>query len=243
KDSLSVAYWKPGTMGKDSLRIQYGIAAWDTGKIILPALDVQVLNPDSSVAFNLKSDPVTIRVRSVLADSSVNALRPLKEPVPVAEAFPFRTLITILLMGVVILAMVMIWRKRVYGSVRPVKQVPPQLPPDKVAFRKLAEAEELLERDIEIFYVQLSYLLREYIEHSFYYKTLEMTAGEIRRAAADLPIPAEEMTPILDLLERADFIKFARRGPKFEEGKADLKIAGDFIRHTVPLWKIEIPPS
>jgi hypothetical protein len=110
-----------------------------------------------------------------------------------------------------------------------------------LAFQKLVEAEALLETNIEEFYVRLSYLIREYIERSFFYKTLEMTAGEIRGIAPQLPIPMEMLSPILDVLERADFIKFARQVPSYTEGKRDLQVAGDFIRATIPLWKVDLP--
>jgi len=244
KDSLSLAYWRMGTEQGDSIRIQYGVAVWDTGKTLIPPIGIRVMNSDSSEAFHLESDPVRVNVQSVLNAAQDQSIRPLKDPVPIPKKFPLRSLGFLILLAIIIALMIMIWRKRIYGAVRPLKMVPLQLPPDKVAYQKLAEADDLLERDIRQFYVHLSYLLREYIERSFYYKTLEMTAGEIRKIAEKLPIPEEDIMPVLDVLERADFIKFARRIPHFEEGKRDLDIAADFLRRTIPLFpfgKLKFP--
>ncbi len=238
-DSLTLAYFKPSLQEGDSLTIHYGIAVWDTGEIQLPTISVKLVNPDSSVALTMNSQSMAVTISSVLNPVQDKDLQPIKAPVPLRTRIPFREIILWSIILILLIAAIYTWRKRVIKKDFNIQKQEYTLPADKVAFQRLLEVEGLLETDISTFYVKLSYLLREYLEHSFYFKTLEMTAGEIREISGDLPISPDLLAPVLTMLERADYIKFAKRVPRFEEGKADLKIAEEFVRGTIPLWKID----
>ncbi|RMF09840.1 MAG: hypothetical protein D6762_02690 [Candidatus Neomarinimicrobiota bacterium] len=225
----------------DSVRIQYSLSVWDTGEIHLPAVRLKILGPDSTELEQVASDSLPVRIQSILAQVDDPALRPPKEPVPLSRQVPWRLILSLLSMGLLLAGMIWTWRKRQQPVPVGRQTYRPKLPPDKVAFRKLGEAEEWLQKDVREFYIRLSFLLREYLENSFFYKTLEMTGTEIRRIAPVLPIPADTLDPVLDILERADGIKYARQIPRYEEGKRDLERATRFVRETIPLWKVDVP--
>jgi len=113
-----------------------------------------------------------------------------------------------------------------------------------VAEEKLKLLREKMENDLEIkdFYVEMSYILREYVEHSLFVKTLEMTTEDIRLSRDELPYSEEEINGWLDLLERADLTKYAKMLPHQRSCDDDIITAELFVRSTIPYWKqVETP--
>ena len=58
------------------------------------------------------------------------------------------------------------------------------------------------------FYVELSYLLRKYVESSIYIKTLEMTTEEIDSNQSLIPLKENLLKEWILLLKQADLIKY-----------------------------------
>lgn len=228
---------------KNEISVNYTLAVWDTGNVVLPKLPVRFLNPDSTLAFSMLSDSLILRIQSVTRQNGAQTeLRPIKAPVPVRRPFPWKS--TVLIVALVLL-LIAVW---FIGQQRRSKQIefdaPDALtlniPPDELALQRLEKAREWMERDIKEFYTHLSYLTREYVEHAFYIKTLEMTTADILRHNSLFPFSDALFEAWGKLLSVADMIKYARHTPSEKNQEHDWQWTEKFIRETVPLWKISL---
>lgn len=132
------------------------------------------------------------------------------------------------------------WRKfRTEGTLLPRK---PQLSPYDQAMldlkslksRKLWEAGREKE-----YYTELTDILRRYLDGRFGIKAMEMTSNEIMSHLADLGsgvVPRDKMRDILDM---ADFVKFAMVRPLPDDNVALFKNAEDFVESTKPVETAE----
>jgi hypothetical protein len=219
----------------------FQLVYWDTGHFVIPAYEVAVLKADSSLDYTLRTKPLPVQVVSVLEQSGARELRPVKQPVPVPIFWPWRTLGLALLLVVLLAGIVLVWRQRQKReAIKTEAPLKLKAPPDEVARQKLQalrEAQYLQRGAVKDFYVELSYLLREYVEHSFFTKTLEMTTQEIDALRDTFPFESGLMTQWLEVLKRADYTKYARGSVPMGVGEQDLTWAEEFIAKTVPYWK------
>jgi|TARA_B100000959_G_C14996803_1_gene630695 hypothetical protein len=228
---------------QDDKSIDLEFVFWDTGTFSIPALDVVFLNADLSEKLTLQTDQQNIVIVSSTDPTSAGTMKPVKDPLPVFRPVPMKMII--LFMLILISLLVMAWlswkykKERLYNPPENVLKLP-----DEVAEEKLKLLREKMENDLEIkdFYVEMSYILREYVEHSLFVKTLEMTTEDIRLSRDELPYSEEEINGWLDLLERADLTKYAKMLPHQRSCDDDIITAELFVRSTIPYWKqVETP--
>ncbi len=212
---------------------------WDTGRFTIPAIEVAILNPDSTLKMKMRTDLQNIIVVSSTDPTMAGAMKPVKDPLPVSR--PLEWKIILLISTLFLTLAIMVWLSIKYRKeklIGPPKNIKPQ--PDEIAIEKLnalrMNSKENL--DLKEFYVQISYILREYVEHSLFLKTLEMTTEDIKLLDNILPFSDEEMKAWLTLLERSDLIKYAKMMPENNIYTQDLTTAEDFIQSTIPYWKL-----
>ncbi len=222
--------------------VEMELVFWDTGRYSIPALDVRFLNADSSEKVTLQSDPQNIIILSAIDPTAVGIMKPIKDPLPVSKPLPLKMIVMITL--IILPLVIMLWLRWKYKTVHLINK-PSKIfkQPDVLALEKLVVLHEELNQNLNIkeFYVDLSYILREYVEYSIYVKTLEMTTENIRLAKKELPFSGDELTNWLALLERADLTKYARMIPKRDICENDIFVAESFVRATIPYWKQSIP--
>ncbi|MDE6559414.1 MAG: hypothetical protein K2K29_05965 [Muribaculaceae bacterium] len=93
------------------------------------------------------------------------------------------------------------------------------------------------------YYTELTEILRTYLDGRFGIQAMEMTSGEIMSHLADLgdhDIPRDKMRDVLDM---ADFVKFAMVRPLPDDNVALFKDAVEFVESTKPLDNSEINVS
>jgi len=227
----------------DGKSIKMEFVFWDTGHYVIPAIDVVFLNVDSTEKLRMKTDELGITIVSSTDPTMTGSMKPIKDPLPVSRPVDLKT---VTLFTILFLALsVMIWlsfkfrKEKLYGLPGTIL---PQ--PDEIALAKLNSLHNQSKENLDLkeFYVQISYILREYVEHSLYLKTLEMTTEDIKSLGNMLPFSDEEMKAWLELLERSDLIKYAKMMPENNIYTQDLTTAEDFIHSTIPYWKqVETP--
>tara|TARA_B110000116_G_scaffold188905_1_gene164011 strand:+ start:2073 stop:2393 length:321 start_codon:yes stop_codon:yes gene_type:complete len=79
------------------------------------------------------------------------------------------------------------------------------------------------------FYTEISHITREYIEHSKYIKTLEMTTEEIINNRTLFLFDDNSFSEWTDLLYKADLVKYAKQAIEVSEMESDRYKAIDFI--------------
>lgn len=176
----------------------------------------------------------TIRVESVLTNQAM-AVRDLK-PIFKAPAPPYARLLS-LLAGAGLLALLVAWLTRRLARPRKAPAVggPIATPYDiaSMALRHLREKNYIEAGLPEPFYVELSSILRTYIEGRFMIHAPELTTEEFIRAAAVSPVLLPVQRELVEhFLIQADLVKFARHAPAAADMQAALDAAEQFLRET-----------
>lgn len=148
------------------------------------------------------------------------------------------------LLFVVLLAAVMaLILRRFLAKPRTVIQTAPPVPPHERALnamRRLREKGYIEKEEVEPFYVELSAIVRTYIEDRFNLRAPERTTEEFIREAASsrlLSVAHQQLTR--DFLEQSDLVKFARHRPGRREMLDGLSAAETLVKETVP--REEVP--
>mgnify|MGYP001160734911 FL=1 len=124
--------------------------------------------------------------------------------------------------------------------------LPPPLPPHQIALDALAALRQkgwIEALRIEPFYVELSGIVRHYLEDRFGLRAPERTTEEfIRDALASRALSAAHRELVAGFLEQSDLVKFARHAP----GQADMRNALDsaerLVRETMPAESVAGKP-
>ena len=222
--------------------LDYILAVWDTGKVIIPTVAVNIFKQDSTLDFVMHTDSLEINVVSMVAKTSSQSMRPIKGPVPVFRRWPMTTIILVLLLAGILFGLNFIYGKRIPTKHIEVETVGSTRSADEMAFEKLSHLKDstyLQRGEIKKFYVELSYILREYVENSVYIKTLEMTTEEIKLYRSVIPFDHDQLGIWMDILHRADLSKYAKSDPESMICHEDLAAGETFVKNTVPSWKIQ----
>lgn len=139
--------------------------------------------------------------------------------------------------GLLVLIAVGIYLYKKYKD-RPVpkfEKPKPLEPAHIIAQRKLKELKEkkLWQNDqVKIFHVELSHIIREYLENRFGTNSLDETTDEILSDSQSLDISSENRQKLAQVLTLADMAKFAKQQPVSFENEESLKNTEAFIDST-----------
>jgi hypothetical protein len=178
----------------------------------------------------------------MVVKTSSQSMRPIKGPVPVFRMWPMTTIILVLLLAGILFGLHFIYGKRIPAKHIEVETVGSTRSADEMALEKLNHLKDstyLQRGEIKKFYVELSYILREYVENSVYIKTLEMTTEEIKQYRSVIPFDRDQLGIWMDILQRADLSKYAKSDPEKMICHEDLVAGETFVKNTVPSWKIQ----
>lgn len=226
-------------MGVGRVRINYNIPlqAFDSGFYRIPAIEY-VAGVDT-----VRTEPIALKVLPVAAKAS-DKLAEFTD-VDNGPALKWHDkipnwLVTywwlILLIILVIIAGVGTWfYYQRNGRLLPKKK--PALPPYEAALQAL---EQLKDKKLwqngmqDEYFVELTAILRTYLDKRFHVSAPEMTTEQFLQAAAsDGRLTAYE-AELRRLLELADFVKFARGQSLPQENNEAFDIVHDFVMHTKP---------
>ena len=119
---------------------------------------------------------------------------------------------------------------------------------DQVAINKLngLQAKNLWQNgDVKTFYIELTDILREYLEKRYSIQALEQTTEEIFASLKHKQIAPDARKKLKDILVLADLVKFAKEKPVGPENEQSMTNAIDFVHLTKeqikPVEKEELP--
>jgi hypothetical protein len=220
-----------------SFRIE--IAAYQTGALEVPAISVTYIGKDGRV-LSRPTEPVPVKITSLLANEPDPQLKDGSEPVPVLEqdltlVYVGAAIVMAALGAFIALEMRRRWRLR--DARRP---APPPRPAHEIALEKLGQLATSglgSDSDLRLFYFQLSEIMREYLGGRFDFPALEMTTEELtdelgRRAPRGL-VPGE----IAGWLSGCDLVKFAKLAPPPAEARGALETAIRMVESTRPRFE------
>lgn len=217
------------------------ITGFDSGLYKIPAFQFSVI-PNSGSPYTLQTDSFQLLVQTVAVDTT-QPFKPIKGIIFVKSSW--RDYLLYIIGGLVFLALiifVIIYFIRNKKEKKPVPQGPKETLQEKT-LRLLAELDQqqLWQKgQVKEYYIQLTDILRNYIEARFNTQALELTTDELLETA----IRHKEMLPHRELLGSilytADLAKFAKSQPLPAEHMAAMDNVKQFITSTKP---VEVTPN
>ncbi|MFA7693249.1 MAG: hypothetical protein GX117_03110 [Candidatus Hydrogenedentes bacterium] len=216
---------------------RYRVDPVAAGTYILPALNIgwQRLKEEGSIVTPILSFEAR-ELTEAERGAAENFVAMVGPDAILAAQTPFKKSLWILLLSAAAAALLLLAIFRRYG--RRKEAAAPLLPAWDIALNRLRE---LQLRDlpnlgkIELFYVDLSAILRYYIEDRFQIAAPDQTTPELMEAAAEHRIFSEtQETFLAEFLRHCDRIKFARFNPPADLSNAHFKQVRLFVKETIP---------
>lgn len=212
------------------------LSIYETGEFEIPGIEVRWELPDGSTG-STSTEPLFVRVDSVLNpdEKEPRQIKPLMD-VPARNRY-----IALLLAGIVIVVALLaasiyllrkLRRRRISETAHAIE---PPRPPDEVALEALLELKEsrlLAGREVRVFFIKLSEILKNYIGTRFAFNAPEHTTGEIRRDLRGVKIDPTLQSSILHVLELSDMAKFARYVPPDDHCRSALNDVETIVLQT-----------
>jgi len=220
---------------------KYLLTSFDSGRWVIPQQKVLI---DNKIFL---TDSIIINVATVKVDTTKQKLFPIKtikkEPYALIDARPY---LWWLIAGLLLLAvgLYFLLRKKVEKLVRK-----PAIPPFIIAMDSLKalDKKELIKAEqLKPFYVELTDIIRRYIEADLAIPALESTTDELLTAITDfnmaskLNIDNETLSKLSHLLKEADLVKFAKYKPDLTQAQADRLITEFILNGLKPKEKKEV---
>ncbi len=220
---------------------KYLLTSFDSGRWIIPQQKVLI---DNKIFL---TDSIIINVATVKVDTTKQKLFPIKsikkEPYALIDARPYLWWVIAALILAAI-GLYFLLRKKVKKLVRK-----PAVPPFVVAMDSLKalDKKELIRAEqLKPFYVELTDIIRRYIEADLAIPALESTTDELLTAITDfnmaskLNIDKETLSKLGYLLKEADLVKFAKYRPDSAQAKADRLVTEFILNGLKPKEKKEV---
>jgi len=211
----------------------YTITSFDAGTYNFPAFTI------GSETGVVKTNEVTLQVQTVRVDTT-KAIYDIKQPFAVSYTWVdwlhdnWYWLAGGLLVIALIIGAVLYLRKRPKPA-PVVKIVEPAIPPHVFATNKLKELRDKKlwqQEQVKQYHIELSDIIREYLEKRYLVKTHEKTTDEILASLKRMDISDENRNKLKQILVLADLVKFAKEKPLPVENEESMDTAIDFVSST-----------
>jgi len=215
--------------------VAYTISTFDTGRFEIPPLTITYQTPADTARYTLQTEKLEIYVAS-MRPSQDGDIRDIKSPWELPRDWK---LIALIAAGVALILLLAglgyyYWRKRQGKSLLPEKQEPLR-PAHEIALealRKLRASDLLATGQIKAYYVELTEIVRRYIEGRYFVPALELTTGELMENLRAVSVESRAKEMLRDLLERSDLVKFAKYAPAPDDHERAFQLAEAFVETT-----------
>jgi len=179
---------------------------------------------------SLESEALTIEVTTAVGDEipTLAELHPATGPVELPEPETGFTVWLLCGSGLVAGLALLIWRR----LTRSKRSATPRLSPFELAYLELDEliAADLAGADVKRFYVELTGIVRRYIERTTGVRAPEQTTEEfLREIAGFSTFSTDERDRLQQFLESADLVKYAAQQPEKQDIELSFERAKAFI--------------
>lgn len=239
-DKIEVLDSVPVDTVNQTLIKQFLLTSFDSGRWVIPQQEVIINNQ------KYLTDSIIINVGTVKIDTLKQPLFPIKtiknEPFALIDLRPY---LWWLIGALVIIGIALYFLLRKKGIKIIKKRV---IPPFIIAMDRLKELDQkqlIKSKQLKIFYIELTDIIRHYIEEDLSIPALESTSDELLTTIADfnesshLEINKETFEKLNDLLKSADLVKFAKYKPDLSQAEADRLVAEFILNGLKPKEKKE----
>lgn len=222
---------------KKNLRQVLNITSFDTGFIVIPPLNFEIIKQGSSPVI-VATEPLLLQVDKPKIDpaADIKDIKPIyKAPITFKELLPW--IVLILAVGLITyFILFFLKRRKKQPTIQPVQRI--KTPAWEIALKKLdvLKSEQLWQKgNIKEYYTQLTDILREYFELRFNVSASEMTSTEIQEAVLPHVNDENVMIPLRNVLFLADMAKFAKAQPGTYENEQSILYGIEIVNSTRPL--------
>jgi hypothetical protein len=219
--------------GREIIQQIYTLEPTETGKLRIDPISVSFTDrrpTGDGRTHAIATEPLSIEVSSLVGDKapSLGDLRPPAGPVELPSHIA-SWLWGLLAAGVIALAVGWrVWRRRR----REQSVVAAALSPEELANIELDKLVEsgLAESDVKQFYVELTSIVRRYIERTTGVRAPEQTTEEfLREISRAHTFAPDDCSRLRDFLESADLVKFAAHQPRADDVAESIRRARLFV--------------
>lgn len=226
----------PRDGGRAATTLQFEVAAFETGTLETPPLELRYAGPGESG--ELATRGVTVTIEPVTAPEDVT-LQPLKPQLEIPDPPPPPVVPAAVVAATVLFTLAGYWLVRQAIATRPPPAMPPNpagQPPDAVARRRLNALADsgLADRDPREYYARLAVIVRRYLSDRYGFPAYAMTRSEIEGGMAAAGVDRWPAHLTANLIEQADAAQFAGFEPAPQRRAADLDAAFEIIAVTAP---------
>jgi hypothetical protein len=216
--------------------IEYMISTFDVGEFEIPPLVFRYSVSGDTMEHELKTEKLKIVVES-LKPSEAGDIRDIKGP----ESLP-RNYRQLILWGSIAMAVALllgglyyVYRRRKAGKGLLPKREEPQRPPHEVALQALNDLKAsslLAEGRVKEYYIQVSEIIRRYIEGRYFIIALELTTHELIENLRAADVEPGIVQRINEFLDSCDLVKFAKYQPTENENGEIVERAIEIVERT-----------
>lgn len=216
----------------------YTITAFDSGYFVIPPQII--INQESGDT--LSSQALLFAVQTLQVDTAQNKIFDIKGPVEVPWTLLefLKENYLLILLGLLLIALIiaLIWyfKKRKQIEKPTQKKIVPKEAAHVIALRHLEALKDkkLWQSDrVKLYYIELSDIVRNYIEHRYNITALEQTTFEILEAIKETQFMEDgDILKLKQILTTADMAKFAKAKPLANENDLSMKHAFELVQHT-----------
>lgn len=222
---------KSGTVEED---LMLTLVTFSTGTVTIPPMTFS-LNSVKHQLIPVTTPAIPIQVESVLdKHKDRRDIQDIKGQIGYFDPLPW--ILGLLVAAALGLILWLATRKKTLGSTTPRPSAPPR-PAEIVAREALTDLKNrgLIEQGrVKEFYVELSDIMRRYLQGRYGLSCLDMTTSEIIRELKVFPLAPTDFGSLRSLLQDCDLVKFAKFVPAPEESAGHLSAAFGFVDHTTP---------
>jgi len=203
---------------KNRLVRKYVLTSFDSGKYVIPQQKINVWSQE------YLTDSIVVDVATVAVDTLKQKMFPIKavhkEPYTFEDVKPYLWWIIVVLLFLALI-LYLVFRKK-----ETLEEIEARIPPYDLALKKLKELDDKQlwqQNKVKKYYVELTDIVRAYIEREMRIPALESTTNDLIATITDfnessaLNISEEALQKLQRLLKEADLVKFAKYAPLSNE--------------------------
>jgi len=210
------------------------ITVFDTGLVQIPPQPFPIQS--GSFKDTLHTQPIALQIRSLPLDTTVRDIKAnMRTPVNAQEVFPyFLGLLALALLVIVIIFFV----RKISRKDTKAPEIVPSEPAEVIALRQLQQLKvekPWVQKPVKTYYINLTDILRHYIERRYHIMALEQTTDEILKDLKKAGSESDSLEKLASILKLADLVKFAKLIPDEVENEMQVDEAIVFVKNSTPV--------
>lgn len=219
---------------QETLRQRLLVAGFDSGVYTIPPFTFEV----NKGAAQITTAPLSLLIQTLPVDTT-KPIKPIKDIIPVERRWTDSWILLVagalLILVIILITLFLVLRKKPQPAIAapPAPTVPAHIAALD-ALKKLEAAALWQKGEIKEYYVQLTGIIRTYIEGAYGTPALESTTDELLATIRNHPVLNLGYPSLYNILPMADLAKFAKAAPTAAEQVEAMQGAIAFVNITTP---------